>query len=129
MNPDDEYFREILAQNAVWREEHRLNQNSARRARNLLERISNRTYLNNLTVNSNNNSTISNTNTNSIITANTRNNNSVLSNTNRSTIYNNIEEVNPTNYNSNGGRRRQSKKTRKSTRRRGRKSRRMMYRK
>ncbi len=121
MNPEEEVFQEILAQDPVWREEHRLNQNRNRRARNLLANLSRRRQnRNNLTVNSNNNSTVANNNTASTLTANMWNINSAIPNNNRSTVYTNAEEV----YNSNGGRRRRTKKTRKSTRRRGHKSRR-----
>jgi hypothetical protein len=73
----------------------------------------------------NNNSNNNNNNSNS-----NNNNNRNLNRFNRSTLYNNVEEIINSNYNSNGGRRKKhSKKTRKAKRGGGRKSRRIFCRK
>jgi hypothetical protein len=123
MNPENEFpenvvFREVLAQNNTWKEDDQVRQNLNRRARNLRTSLGlNRNTRNNMSVNSNN----SNVNSN--------NNNNTSSINNRSTILNNAEEIGNSNYTSNGGRRKRSKKTRKGKRGGGRKSRRMFCRK
>jgi hypothetical protein len=116
MNPENEVFREILAQNNDWRADELVRQNLNRRTPNLRANLGfNRNTRNNISVNRNN----SNINSNNINT----------SINNRSTILNNAEEIGNSNYNSNGGRRKRSKKTRKGKRGGGRKSRRMFCRK